>query len=184
MTEWTAERSDIAVAMWERGWSASEIALELRGVSRSAVIGRLHRLGKTRSYAPGNVNKPTPRPRKPRQPRKPKQNHSNAPATPAQHKAARANFVAAAESTELPADVSPVACTLEELDNTRCRWPMGDPGTEAFRFCGAPPLSTGPYCSRHADLAFTPARRALTEIERQERAIQARASLLKHNKVA
>ncbi|MBS0505398.1 MAG: GcrA cell cycle regulator [Proteobacteria bacterium] len=42
---WTDERIDQLKAMWEKGMTASQIAEELGGVSRNAVIGKAHRLG-------------------------------------------------------------------------------------------------------------------------------------------
>jgi GcrA cell cycle regulator len=42
---WTDERIDNLKQMWERGMTASQIAEELGGVSRNAVIGKAHRLG-------------------------------------------------------------------------------------------------------------------------------------------
>jgi hypothetical protein len=47
--------------------------------------------------------------------------------------------------------------TLFELTNDSCRWPHGQPGTQAFHFCGAPgaDLEGGrPYCERHARRAY------------------------------
>lgn len=35
-----------------------------------------------------------------------------------------------------------------------CCWPIGDPGTPGFHFCGATPLSGKPYCAEHAAIAY------------------------------
>jgi len=55
-----------------------------------------------------------------------------------------------------------MGCTLEELDDTTCRFPIGDPGKAGFHFCGELPLADAPYCARHARVAYrfarTPAR--------------------------
>jgi GcrA cell cycle regulator len=45
-------------------------------------------------------------------------------------------------------------CTLLELKPDSCRWPLGDPSTPEFRFCGANRECPTPYCSAHADLAY------------------------------
>jgi len=42
---WTDERIERLKAMWTKGATASQIAEELGGVSRNAVIGKAHRLG-------------------------------------------------------------------------------------------------------------------------------------------
>lgn len=35
-----------------------------------------------------------------------------------------------------------------------CCWPIGDPGTPGFHFCGATPLPGKPYCAEHAQIAY------------------------------
>ncbi len=35
-----------------------------------------------------------------------------------------------------------------------CCWPLGDPGTKQFHFCGAEPIPNKPYCTEHAQLAY------------------------------
>ena len=42
---WTDERVETLKKMWSEGQSASQIAKELGGVTRNAVIGKVHRLG-------------------------------------------------------------------------------------------------------------------------------------------
>lgn len=42
---WTEERIATLAKMWESGMTASQIAEELGGISRNAVIGKAHRLG-------------------------------------------------------------------------------------------------------------------------------------------
>ena len=65
---WTDERIDQLKAMWERGLTASQIADELGGVSRNAVIGKAHRLGLQSRPSPVKANEA---PKKPAPPRKP-----------------------------------------------------------------------------------------------------------------
>jgi GcrA cell cycle regulator len=65
---WTDERIDQLKKLWEKGNTASQIAEELGGVSRNAVIGKAHRLGlKSRPSPVKSGNK------KPKAPRKPKE---------------------------------------------------------------------------------------------------------------
>ena len=48
--------------------------------------------------------------------------------------------------------------TIMELRESMCRWPLGDPTTPEFRFCGAnSPIGEGPYCAYHATIAYQPA---------------------------
>ena len=44
-----------------------------------------------------------------------------------------------------------------ELREAMCRWPLGDPTTPEFRFCGAHAATGLPYCPHHAQIAYQPA---------------------------
>jgi len=68
---WTDERIDQLKRLWESGITASQIAEELGGVSRNAVIGKAHRLGLQARPSPVRANdagaapeadRPTPSP--------------------------------------------------------------------------------------------------------------------------
>ena len=45
-------------------------------------------------------------------------------------------------------------CSLLELGNDTCRWPISTPGADDFCFCGNPPLDGLPYCAGHSRLAY------------------------------
>src|SRR5207342_1846126 len=63
---WTDERVEMLKKLWADGLSASQIAAELGGITRNAVIGKVHRLGLSgRAKSPSSA---APRPRKPRAP--------------------------------------------------------------------------------------------------------------------
>ena len=47
--------------------------------------------------------------------------------------------------------------TIMELREYMCRWPMGDPTSPDFRFCGARSQTGLPYCSYHSRIAYQPA---------------------------
>jgi GcrA cell cycle regulator len=51
-------------------------------------------------------------------------------------------------------------CSLFELSEQRCRWPISTPGAEDFCFCGNMPLDGVPYCEGHSRLAYRPGSRA------------------------
>jgi GcrA cell cycle regulator len=57
---WTDERIDRLKEMWTKGMTASQIADELGGVSRNAVIGKAHRLGLQSRPSPVKPNEPAP----------------------------------------------------------------------------------------------------------------------------
>jgi GcrA cell cycle regulator len=122
---WTDERIDQLKQMWERGMTASQIAEELGGVSRNAVIGKAHRLGLQARPSPvratDSTPKAAPQPRKaaapaesaaPRPVAKPKEKPALAPvaepkaAIPASEAGARETASPAAPSTPQPRIVS------------------------------------------------------------------------------
>jgi GcrA cell cycle regulator len=46
--------------------------------------------------------------------------------------------------------------SLMELTERTCKWPIGDPATEDFWFCGLPSVAGKPYCEAHVGVAFQP----------------------------
>lgn len=47
-------------------------------------------------------------------------------------------------------------CTLVDLTERSCRWPVGDPGAAGFYFCGGAAFTGRPYCLFHARIAYQP----------------------------
>jgi GcrA cell cycle regulator len=140
---WTTERLDLLKIHFEAGLSCSQIAAEI-GVSRNAVIGKLSRLNLARDKA-GNqplVRKNTAkRPREPSVPRP------------------RLQLLRALQTApRRAADSEPIhnghCCSLFELSDERCRWPISTPGAADFCFCGNPPVAGLPYCAGHSRLAY------------------------------
>ena len=152
---WTDDRVELLKRLWSDGLSASQIAAEMGGVTRNAVIGKVHRLGlsgRGKASTPG-----AQRPRKPRvatPPMAPRVNVALAP-RPAQP---RPVAVAVPELLEEEV-VVPLSerVTIMELRESMCRWPLGDPTTAEFRFCGARSITGLPYCTYHARVAYQPA---------------------------
>ena len=105
---WTDERIATLKKMWEGGSTASQIAEELGGVSRNAVIGKAHRLGLKSRPSPVNANekkKPAPKAKAP-----PKPAPKAAPKPPAPKAAAPAKPAAApapAPSASVPSQPLP-----------------------------------------------------------------------------
>lgn len=152
---WTDERVDRLRKLWTDGLSASQIAAELGGVTRNAVIGKVHRLGLS-GRAKGN-NQTTSARRKPTATK-------NAGFTKTT-KAAGANGKGptSAPLTPKPAPVldiekpKPMMLNLLQLTDSTCKFPIGDPQEEGFGFCGASPRDDDPYCEYHCRLAYQPA---------------------------
>jgi GcrA cell cycle regulator len=142
---WTIERVELLKGHFAAGLSCREIANEI-GVSRNAVIGKLSRLNLTREKKP-TVRRENARSDRPRSvPR-------------LQYRILRKLFAEAPPAENSDAILSEQHCSLLELSEERCRWPINSPGEEGFCFCGNQPLEGVPYCAGHTRLAYQPASR-------------------------
>ena len=148
---WTDERVELLKKLWADGLSASQIAAELGGITRNAVIGKVHRLGLSgRAKSPSSN---APRPRKARS-----SNHM----IRVQRPQVRGNTALAydyeveaePEMLEIPMEQRK---TLLQLSEKSCHWPVGDPSTPDFFFCGGENAEDKPYCTFHCRIAFQPA---------------------------
>jgi len=116
---WTDERIDQLKNMWEKGLTASQIAEELGGVSRNAVIGKAHRLGLQARPSPvkekeGKAPAPARKPAAPRAAAEPRPAHAApAPRAPAPTRAPAP--VATAAETESNATPSPAQPVLRSI---------------------------------------------------------------------
>ena len=153
---WTDERVELLKKLWSDGLSASQIAGELGGITRNAVIGKVHRLGLSgRAKAPSSS---VPRQRKPRV----ASQMFRAPRSMMRGNAALAMPAYAYDpepEPELIENIIPIGQrrTLLELNEDTCRWPIGDPSSPEFFFCGGKPLNGLPYCNYHSRAAYQPA---------------------------
>lgn len=199
---WTDERVELLKKMWVEGQSASQIAKELGGVTRNAVIGKVHRLGLSNRVGGKDEEEaaaepvaaaraePAPAPRPEPAPAaaavRPEPAPAQAQPRPVERPAAAAAPVASnvmplpIRKAIVPAgqplppqpslnEISPEALasvrevekrarklTLMELTERTCKWPIGDPATEDFWFCGLPSIPGKPYCEAHVGVAFQP----------------------------
>ena len=193
---WTEERVKKLTLLWKSGNSASKIALELgEGVSRNAVIGKIHRLGLSErgsGLSPKGTKKSSEdqsdntltadksqidfkldpnleqsakrkgkkRGRKPSI-KKLLNNENTSDSIP------KINNNLLSESGELESEVDQVTLdnlikieknakklSLLELTEKTCKWPIGDPATSEFWFCGHPSAQGKPYCEAHVSIAF------------------------------
>lgn len=157
---WNDERSALLTKLWGDGLSASQIAARLGGVSRSAVIGKVHRLGLSgRATRNTNYNRPRAKPKPktsnlPGRPPKPRVSASAA-ALAALGDVKPETIVSVYEELVIPADQRK---TIETLDECDCRWPIGDPQKAEFHFCGKAKIVGLPYCEFHVRRAFQPPR--------------------------
>lgn len=181
---WTDERVEQLRKLWADGLSASQIAAQMGGVTRNAVIGKVHRL---KLSSRGKSTSSQPRVKK----------SAHAPILQSTRTSTRAGSIgtgangasaigtsriggggaahamgATALKTEYqtnavsaqviafaPPLVAPESkrLMLVELSENTCKWPIGDPMSAEFNFCGNDAGSSGPYCQFHAKLAYQPA---------------------------
>lgn len=176
---WTDERVEKLKAMWAEGQSASQIAKTLGGVTRNAVIGKVHRLGLSNrsttaktapAPAPAVEAKPARPAEKPAEPA-PKAEAAPAPAPKPAPAPAPATIARREPPPPTPAMVEDAQRTAEalaalekkakrldllELTERTCKWPIGDPATDDFFFCGLACAPGKPYCEAHVAVAFQP----------------------------
>jgi len=163
---WTDERVELLKRLWAEGLSASQIAGRLgQGVTRNAVIGKVHRLNlsgraqQTRTAAPRA-------PRKQREPSIPGRG-TGMPSLPQTGATALKPIMRAEPQMRLQTLPAPEPVrlvdlpkggrvTILHLSDKTCKWPIGDPGAEDFCFCGHGPREGSPYCEYHARLAYQP----------------------------
>jgi len=148
--DWNDERTAALKQMWLEGMSASQVARQLGGVSRNAVIGKVHRLGLNSREVPSRPRSLGGRPAGPARSRTSVVQARRA--TPAPAAAPRAPVVRAPVRVFDP-DVSPTASLLT-LGADGCRWPIGDPAESGFGFCGRERCGSGSYCEGHGQTAL------------------------------
>jgi GcrA cell cycle regulator len=150
---WDGERVELLRKLWQDGISASRIAAQLgAGITRNAVIGKVHRLGLAGRAKPA-ASATAPRA---------KRAVSHAPQKTV---ALRGNTVMLREvvvAEEYETAVKPEAVvipiservTITELRDNMCRWPLGDPLAPEFRYCGTRCDPADPYCLPHGRMAY------------------------------
>ncbi len=168
--EWTDESITRLRSLWQEGLSTAEIGRRMQ-ITKNAVVGKAHRL--TLSPRPSPIRKgpekPDPAPIEPSaiavpRPRPassagPEPAAASPDAIPPQRRPLSVVGTQAPEprpaplaEAEPPA-LRPVASTPRRRGLTCC-WPLGEPGTKDFHFCGGDPIAGKPYCAAHAALAY------------------------------
>jgi len=164
---WPDDKIAALKSMHADRMSAAEIGRELH-MSRSAILGKLRRLG---------LSDPAP-PRLPRQPIGPRPRRTAAFRSnlPARYSAGEPDenpmfAVDGIDGTPAPDDLAIPAAqrkTILQLTDKTCRWPVGDLRDPGFFFCGGEPLDGFPYCRHHARRAYAgrPVRKPTTDYRR------------------
>lgn len=155
--DWTPERTNALIALWDEGHSTAEIGRRL-GVTKNSVVGKVHRLRlpkrgspihgggghSGRSEAPISISRasvaraPITRPA------------ASLPPRPAAVAVQPQPIIPKVVYEPMPANV----IKLSALTSDMCSWPIGDPGTDGFRFCGRSAVTGKPYCAEHCSIAY------------------------------
>lgn len=139
---WTDDRVGRLKTLWLEGRTAAQIARELQnGISRSAVLGKVHRLGLSAGRpgrSPAAAGTAAPRARVERTVTKPVE---------------RAAAVAAEPGGEPGTDLPSCGMTILTVKRGQCRWPYGDPAHAGFSLCGRP-VARGTFCVGHAEVGY------------------------------
>ncbi len=147
---WTDERVELLKKLWQDGLSASQIAAELGGVTRNAVIGKVHRLGLSGRGQPTSSIK------------RQRRTHST---TVRRTRTVTVGNLALKQTVDVLPETEvqprrnvvvpiPKKLSLLQLTEQTCKWPIGDPGHDDFHFCGHNSLDNLPYCEYHSGVAY------------------------------
>lgn len=146
---WTDERVEQLKTLWAEGLSAAQIANKMGGVTRNAVIGKVHRLGLSGRATPA-------KPQRGRSLIADKKEDATMRKAPAPE---MKSVIPEPEFIEPIVLESGDRTTVATIKNNMCKWPVGDPAKDDFHFCGQSTLSGKSYCAYHAHMAFQPPQR-------------------------
>ena len=152
---WTEDRVGALKKLWLEGQSASQIAKQLGGgVTRNAVIGKVHRLGLSGRAAPSQPARTAATTFRTARPR-PAAPAPAQPSAPRRLEAVQAKPAQPTAPVPAPMPDLPGTATVMTLGAHMCKWPIGDPSSREFSFCGRR-ASEGVYCVEHARVAYQP----------------------------
>ena len=153
---WTDDRVDLLKKLWQEGLSASQIAGRLGGVTRNAVIGKVHRLGLSGRATTSRMKSSRPRARAAtarRAQQRPNFRQLGNPAFRNLYQAEAEANLPVVDEIDIPLAERK---NLQDLMENDCRWPIGDPQHDDFHFCNKSKVPGLPYCEFHAKRAFQP----------------------------
>lgn len=139
---WTDARTDRLKVLWKEGWSAEEIARDLGGVTRNAVIGKVHRMKLPKRLNPklgSNVIKVKPR-------------SSNTVQVKSRIENARLKAKEKAKPAK-PIKPAHVNVDIMGLERHHCRY-VTRPAPDAL-YCGQVKREDSAYCADHHAKCYT-----------------------------
>ena len=147
---WTEERVEQLKTLWAEGLSAAQIANKMGGVTRNAVIGKVHRLGLSGRATPAKPQRGCTK------------SYESSEAEPKTRISDPEDYKPIIPEPDFMAPKlldSGTHATVANIKNNMCKWPIGDPAKDDFHFCGQGTPTGKSYCAYHARLAFQPPQR-------------------------
>lgn len=148
---WSPDEDDRLLSYARQGLTAQAISAHLHPRSKNSVISRLIRLGAPLSRVCTGVPLPTPSARL-----SPRRATGPARRTVPQER----NALPSCAAGRAPSHSNAAERAICALRSGECRWPVGDPLSPQFHFCGAPASRRSgvplPYCATHAAAAYQP----------------------------
>ena len=156
--EWNEETIARLRALWAEGLSTAEIGRRM-SISKNAVVGKAHRLNLPARPSPirREGSGSTPRPQAPRRVVGPTLPPLAAATAPAPQLASPPPPAPVASAPRVVSS-RPASTPFRSIRPQACCWPIGEPGTKAFRFCDSEATPGKPYCQEHASLAYVKVR--------------------------
>jgi GcrA cell cycle regulator len=145
---WSEDRVSVLKHLWGEGLSATKIANRIGGVSRNAVIGKVHRLGLPSRIGRQRATRKLLAFRPTRS--KPQGINFRAKKPPTQREVVRLVMAVEMAAPEM------LKLDLLDLRADSCRFPCGDPKNHDFGFCGRRKEDGISYCGFHARVVFQP----------------------------
>jgi GcrA cell cycle regulator len=149
MAIWSEEAVSQLRGLAEQGYSASQAAAQINGMTRNAAVGvafrrKFHFMG-GKGGGPNHLGVDA----------KPKRNKSDYISFPKRSYRKAPELIIALSASVTEADIAPKRLvTIMELDGSTCRWPVGDTQSPDFGYCGAKPHPNYPYCPNCCLLAY------------------------------
>lgn len=143
---WTEERVETLKKLWGEGYTALSIAGTIGSTTRSAVLGKVNRLGLHRGHKGNGMAKR----------RVVASSTKGIKALPAPKPVSPVRAVFKAEPLPREPAVTKPLVSLLDLESHHCRYPIGTPGQEGFGFCGCQKVAGTPYCETHVRIAYQP----------------------------
>ena len=171
--KWNETACELLSKLWKDGVAANEIASRIGGaINKMAVIGKARRLALgphpfpqawrgTKEAQAAKARKRRPKPALPRGSGKKQSTLTGMPMW------TRGKWTADEEATSTPeviqvdkltvfAAIAGEGVRFEDVTFDHCRWPLGDPREDEFRFCGEVQARERPYCAAHCRIAYQP----------------------------